>query len=167
MFGVSTNDFALIKHFDERKSLGAVQSNYNLLERAVEKEILPYCRARGIAFIARGPLARGRLSGKYTPASRFDPQDIRSVWLETAAGQQAFARDLATVERLRPIAEKGGFTLAQFAIKFVLDQVAVSVVIPGTKNREQLECNVAASVLPPLTREELAAVEKALQNTTE
>ena len=162
-FGVSTNEFAVLRHFDERQNLAAVQTNYNLLQRQAEKEILPYCRARGIAVVVRGPLAMGKLAGRYTPASRFAPQDIRTGWLETEEGRLAFARDLATVERLRPLADKGGFTLAQFAIKFVLANVAVSTVIVGTKNREQLEPNVSASVLPSLTHEELATIEQALR----
>ncbi len=160
-FGVSTNDFDMIERFDSRKNLASVQANYNLLDRNVEKEILPYCRARGIAFIARGPLASGKLSGKYTPDTTFDADDIRNRWFE-GDGRAHFERELEIVERLKPIAAKGGFTLPQLAIKFVLSHVSVSVVIPGAKNRTQLESNVGASVLPPLTREEMAAVERAL-----
>src|ERR1017187_2575322 len=52
-YGVSTNDFDIIERFDERKQLTSLQSKYSLLNRNVEREILPYCRARGIAFIAR------------------------------------------------------------------------------------------------------------------
>ena len=160
-FGISTNDFDMVEHFDERKNLAAVQANYNLLDRNVEKEILPYCRARGLAFIARGPLAMGRLSGKYTKDTKFDADDIRNRWLE-GDNRAGFERDIAIAERLKPIADKGGFTLSQLAIKFVLTHVAVSVVIAGAKNRAQLEQNAAASVLPPLTPEELAAVNQAL-----
>jgi myo-inositol catabolism protein IolS len=160
-FGVSTNDFDMVQRFDERRNLAAVQSNYNLLDRHAEQEILPYCRARGIAFIARGPLAKGKLSGKYGKNAKFDPQDIRSKWLEDA-NRQAFERDIETVERLKPIAEKAGFTMTQLAIKFVLTHVAVSTVIPGAKNRAQLEQNVAASILPPLTHDEYAVLTRML-----
>jgi myo-inositol catabolism protein IolS len=163
-FGVSTNDFDMVQRFDSRQNLASVQSNYNLLDRHVEKEVLPYCRARGIAFIARGPLAMGKLSGKYGKDTVFDADDIRNRWLE--GGDRAdFERELEIVERLKPIATKGGFTLPQLAINFVLSHVGVSVGIPGAKNRAQLEANIAASVLPPLTREEMAAVERALAVT--
>ncbi len=161
-FGVSTNDFTTVQRFDETRSLGAVQTNYNLLDRRAETEILPYCRARGIAFIARGPLAMGKLSGRYRADHQFDADDIRQRWLETDAARQRFATDLGLVEKLRPIADKGGFTLAQLAIKSVLAHVAVSVVIVGAKTRAQLEENVATSVMPPLTHEELAAVRQVL-----
>ena len=159
--GVSTNDIDMVQHFDERRNLAAVQANYNLLDRHAEKEVLPYCRARGIAFIARGPLAMGKLSGKYTKDTKFDADDIRTKWLEGEA-RQSFERDMAVVEKLKPIADKSGFRLAQLAIKFVLSHVGVSVVIPGAKNRPQLEQNVSASRLPPLTHEEMAAVEQAI-----
>jgi aryl-alcohol dehydrogenase-like predicted oxidoreductase len=161
-YGVSTNDFDMIQRFDERRNLAAVQANYNLLDRHVEKDILPYCRARGIAFIARGPLAMGKLSGRMTAQTRFDTDDIRNRWLDTTEGRAAFDRDMAIVEKLRPIAQKSGFILSQLAVKFVLTHVAVSVTIVGTKNRQQLEHNVAAGILPPLTHEELTAIEEAL-----
>ncbi|HUK83808.1 MAG TPA: aldo/keto reductase [Verrucomicrobiae bacterium] len=160
-FGVSTNDFDLIRHFDERRSLASVQANYNLLDRHAEKEILPYCRAHGVAFIARGPLAMGRLSGKYTKDTKFDADDIRTRWLE-GDNRKSFERDIEIVELLKPVAAKGGSTMAQLAIKFVLSHANVSVVIPGAKSHSQLEQNFAAGQLPPLTHVEMAAVERAL-----
>jgi myo-inositol catabolism protein IolS len=160
-YGISTNDFDMIQRFDERKHLASVQANYNLLDRHVEQDILPYCRARGIAFIARGPLAMGKLSGKLTKDHKFGADDIRSKWLE-GDSRKDFERDIEVVERLKPIAEKSGFIMAELAVKFVLTHVAVSTTIPGTKNRSQLEHNVAASILPPLTRDELAAIQQAL-----
>jgi aryl-alcohol dehydrogenase-like predicted oxidoreductase len=160
-YGISTNDFDVVQHFDERHHLTSVQSNYNLLDRHVEKDILRYCRERGIAFIARGPLAMGKLSGKLTNNHQFDANDIRGKWLE-GDNRKNFERDIETVERLRPIAQKYGFIMAELAVKFVLTHVAVSTTIPGTKSRNQLEHNVAASILPPLTRDELTAIEEAL-----
>jgi len=162
-YGISTNDFDMVQHFDERQHLTSVQSNYNLLDRHVEQHILPYCRARGIAFIARGPLAMGKLSGKLAKNHQFDANDIRGKWLE-GDNRQNFEHDIDTVERLKPIAQKYGFIMAELAVKFVLTHVAVSTTIPGTKNRNQLEHNVAASILPPLTRDELAAIQQALAN---
>ncbi len=55
--------------------------------------------------------------------------------------------------------------MAELAVKFVLTHVAVSTTIPGTKNRNQLEHNVAASILPPLSRDELAAIQQTLANS--
>jgi aryl-alcohol dehydrogenase-like predicted oxidoreductase len=163
-YGISTNDFDTVQHFDERHHLTSVQSNYNLLDRHVEQAILPYCRERGIAFIARGPLAMGKLSGKLAKDHKFDANDIRSKWTE-GDNRKNFERDIETVERLKPIAQKCGFIMAELAVKFVLTHVAVSTTIPGTKNRSQLDHNVAASILPPLTHDELAAIQQALADS--
>jgi aryl-alcohol dehydrogenase-like predicted oxidoreductase len=103
----------------------------------------------------------GKLSGRFTKDQTFDADDIRNKWLE-GDNRQTFERDVATVERLKPLAEKYGFTMAELAVKFVLTQVAVSTTIPGTKNRSQLERNVAVSILPPLTRDELTIIHKVL-----
>ena len=164
-YGVSTNDFDMIQRFDERKHLASVQSNYNLLDRHVEQAILPFCRERGIAFIARGPLAMGKLSGRFAKNQKFDADDIRTKWLEDG-NRQNFERDIDTVERLKPIADKYGFTMAELAVKFVLTHVAVSTTIPGTKNRGQLERNVAACILPPLTHDELDTIHQVLAQST-
>ncbi len=163
-YGVSTNDFDMIQRFDERHHLASVQSNYNLLDPHVEQDILPYCRAQGIAFIARGPLAMGKLSGKLAKDHKFDANDIRGKWLK-GDNRKNFERDIDTVERLKPIAQKYAFIMAELAVKFVLTHAAVSTTIPGAKNRDQLEHNVAASILPPLTRDELAAIQHALANS--
>ncbi len=161
-YGVSTNRLNLIQHFNERRHLISVQSNYNLLNRHVEQEILPYCHEHGIAFIASGPLARGKLSGRFTKNQKFDVDDIRNRWLDDE-NRENFERDLDVVDHLKRIAEKWGFNMAELAVKFVLTHVAVSITIPGTKNRGQLECNVAASILPPLTGDELTIIHQALQ----
>jgi aryl-alcohol dehydrogenase-like predicted oxidoreductase len=157
-FGVSTNDFDMLQRFNERGSLASVQANYNLLDRHAERDLLPYCRQHGIAFIARGPLAMGRLSGKYSRDSRFDANDIRNKWLE-GDGRQEFEQQIAIVDRLKPVAVKAGLTMVQLALGYILSRPDVSVLIPGAKNRSQLEHNVSAGAL---TSETLAAIEKAL-----
>ncbi|HUJ71395.1 MAG TPA: aldo/keto reductase [Verrucomicrobiae bacterium] len=160
-YGVSTNDFDIIERFDERKQLTSVQSKYSLLNRNVEREILPYCRARGIAFIARTPLAQGRLSGRMTKEQKFDADDIRNNWME-GPERKNFERDIDTVERLKPIAKKYGLTMPQLAMKFVVTNPLVATTIPGAKNRGQLEQYVAGGLLSPFTQDELAAVEQTL-----
>ena len=76
--------------------------------------------------------------------------------------RQVFEREVALVEKLKPIAAKAGFSMAQLAIKFVLGHVAVSVVIPGAKNRQQLEQNQSTSFLPAPTHEEFTTIEQIL-----
>jgi aryl-alcohol dehydrogenase-like predicted oxidoreductase len=161
-FGVSTNDFDMIRKFNQFKALAAVQANYNLLDRQVEKEIIPYCKANGIAFIARGVLAMGKLSGHYNKDTRFDERDIRSNWMDDANREQ-FERDMAMVERLKPVIKQIGFSMPLVVIKFVLNNPAVSVALVGCKNRSQLEQNFAAAVIPPLKPAEIHAIDRALK----
>jgi len=160
-FGISTNDLEMVENFDSHRNLAVVQANYNLLDRRVEQTLLPYCRARGIAFVARGPLARGLLSGKYDKQARFDVNDIRNNWL-TPANRTEFDRNVEIVQRLKSIAQRHGFHLSQLAIKFVLHHVGVSVALAGAKNSTQLEENATATFLAPITREERAEIETAI-----
>ncbi len=160
-FGISTHEFSRVTGFNSRHNLAAVQTPYNLLSRQAEEEILPYCRQHNIAVIARGPLAMGKLSGKYSKVTRFDANEIRSKWLNDPANREAFSRDIETVERLKPIAAQAGCTLPQLALRFVLAHPVVSIVIPGAKNAEQVEQNVAAGNPPLLTADELTAIDRA------
>ncbi len=158
-FGVSTHEFSRVQGFNSRGNLAAVQTPYNLLSRQAEENILPYCREHNIAVIVRSPLAMGKLSGHYTATTRFNPDEIRSKWHD----DPGFARDMETVERLRPIATQAGGTLAQLALRFVLQHPAVSVVIPGAKNAPQVEQNVSAGNFPPLTSECGAAIDRVIR----
>jgi myo-inositol catabolism protein IolS len=161
-YGVSTNDFDMVERFNERNQLASVQSNYNLLDRHAEKETLPYCNAHGIAFIARGPLATGKLSGRMTKNQTFDVDDIRNKWL-TGDDHVKFERDIDMVERLKSISKNFGCSMIELAVRFVLAHPAVSMAIPGAKNRAQLERNIAADGLPQLTAEELEVIQRALR----
>jgi len=160
-FGVSTNDFDMVQRFDERQTLSAVQCNYNLFDRRPELDILPYCRARGIAVIARGVLAMGKLTGKYDKQSRFAPDDIRTKWLD-GESRVEFDRQIDAVERLRTVSARAGFTLPQLAVKFVLSNVAVAVALAGVKDRAQVETNAGTSMLPHITHDEMIAVQAAI-----
>ena len=117
---------------------------------------LPAAEKAGVGVIARVPLASGLLSGTYTAETRFSEDDHRNFNRrgeafdvgETFAGVD-FETGLAAVERLRPLVPEGA-TMAQFALRWILDQSAVSVVIPGARNAEQAEANAAAADLAPL-----------------
>jgi aryl-alcohol dehydrogenase-like predicted oxidoreductase len=131
------------------------------LDRRPERDILPYCRARGIAVIARGVLAMGKLSGNYTKTSQFAADDIRTKWLEPGQREE-FERHLDIIERLRPVAARAGYTLPQLAVKFALSNVAVSVALVGMKTHAQVEANAGTSLLPAITHDEMIAIQGAL-----
>jgi aryl-alcohol dehydrogenase-like predicted oxidoreductase len=138
--GVSTNDIAHLRHFDRDGTCDVVEFDYSILNREPERELLPYCRGRGIGTIVRGPLKMGLLSGKFDASSRWPEGDVRHDW----PGEPWYREALGTVERLRPLAPHG-MSLAELALRFVLEQDGVDVAIPGAKTPAQVEGNVRAA----------------------
>lgn len=158
--GVSTEDFAYIQHFNREGKLDVVELDYSLLNRKVEKEVLPYLHKQGIGVVVRGPLRMGLLTGKFNSQSTFSEGDIRHNW----PNEPWFKESLEKVERLRPLTETNqaaeAANLGQLALRFVLSHEAVSVAIPGAKTPQQVEQNVAASVRPLLSDKERRKIEE-------
>jgi aryl-alcohol dehydrogenase-like predicted oxidoreductase len=114
-----------------------VQVVYNLARRETEEAFFPAARAAGIGVIAREPLANGFLAGKYAPDSTWEKGDIR------ARMPRPYVQQLTALgQRVRELAEKAGTSAAQLALRFVLDQPAVSVVIVGMKTVKQVDENL-------------------------
>ncbi|GHC81016.1 oxidoreductase [Nocardiopsis terrae] len=139
-----------------RPNLASVQIILNAFRHKPLERVLPAAREAGVGVIARVPLASGLLSGKFTAESRFGQDDHRNFNRhgeafdrgETFSGID-YGTGLEAVERLRPLVPEGA-TMAQFALRWILDQDGVSVVIPGARNAEQARGNAAAAQLPPL-----------------
>jgi myo-inositol catabolism protein IolS len=158
--GVSTNDFNYIRHFDEAMNgMDTLQIDYSILNRRPEKDALPYCLERNIGVIVRGPLAMGKLTGKFTSETTFPEGDVRRGW--TSPEHRAnFIRDLEFAEKLRFL--ENGRTMAQAALAYVLAHPAVSTVIPGAKTPEQVADNVGA-IDRQLTEEEMARLRQVFE----
>jgi aryl-alcohol dehydrogenase-like predicted oxidoreductase len=116
-----------------------VQIVYNLARREAEEEFLPAARAASVGVIAREPLANGFLAGKYAADAAWAKGDIRGRMPRSHVAQLA-----ALGQRVRELAQQAGLTAAQLALKFVLDNEAVSVVIVGMKTVAQVEENLSA-----------------------
>jgi myo-inositol catabolism protein IolS len=147
--GVSTDNFEYLKSFNRRKSIDVLQVDYSILNRAAEKEILPYCQEENIGVVIRGPLQKGLLTGKFKKEATFTGNDVRQHW-----DQKWFEEQIEKVEELKKL-EREERTLGQLALQFVLSHPAVSTAIPGAKTLRQVEQNVGASVRPLLSKEEL------------
>ncbi len=156
-YGVSTSDFEYLQAFNADGGCATLQIDYSILNRTAEADIFPYCQEHNIGVIVRGPLAMGILTGKFGPDTQFGEGDFRQRWQETPEEREIYLQDLAKAEKLRPLAE--GRTMAQLALQFVMSHPAVTVVIPGAKTIKQLEDNVGAALLPPLTPDELARID--------
>lgn len=158
-WGVSTSDPEHLRRFNADGDCDVLQTDYSILNRTAEAELLPYCQQHGIGVIVRGPLAMGLLTGKYPPSATFPPGDFRRAWTEDPAQHEQFLHDLDIVEELRDVVP-GDETIAQFALRFVRSHPAVSTVIPGAKDRRQAESNAAAGLTPLLSEQEQAAVDR-------
>src|SRR5690348_886797 len=129
-------------------------------------QVLPAAAAAGVGIIARVPLASGLLSGKYDETTTFAENDHRNYNRhgeafdvgETFSGVD-YQTGLEAVRRLRPLVPEGVST-AQFALRWILDQPGVSVVIPGARNAAQARTNAKAAGLPPLSEDTQAAVRR-------
>ena len=156
-WGMSSSDFDFIQYFSRHGNCASLQIDYSILNRSAENEIFPYCQKNGIGVIVRGSLAMGLLTGKFTRDSEFEEGDFRRDWKTNPEQNKQFHEDLETVEKLKPLARDG--SLAHLALRFVLHHPAVSTVIPGGRTARQVESNVAAGLMEPLTEKELAAID--------
>lgn len=130
------------------------QPEYNLLARRVEREILPACRAFGLAVLPWAPLRRGLLTGKYRAGDALPPGSRYARQHEDARAE-AWHRQVAVVEQLRPLAQAADLTLGQFALLWVLRQDGVTSPVIGPRTMAHLEENLTA--LDRILPDELAA----------
>ena len=156
----------LIKHFGasvetveegliclEQDGLLSLQVIFNIFRQKMVNELLPQAKARGVGIIARLPLASGLLSGKFTRETTFVPTDHRNYNRdgasfnvgETFAGL-AFAKGIELVEMIKEMLP-GDISMAQLALRWILDHDAVSTVIPGASSPAQVKTNAYSSDL--------------------
>ena len=147
-----------------RPGTASVQIILNAFRLKPLERVLPAAAEAGVGIIARVPLASGLLSGRYDEHTTFPADDHRSYNRhgelfdvgETFSGVD-FEVGLEAVRRLRPLVPEG-VTMAQFALRWVIDQPGVTVVIPGARNPAQATANAAAAAVHPLSATTLAAV---------
>jgi aryl-alcohol dehydrogenase-like predicted oxidoreductase len=139
------------------------QPQYSMLERGPEAEVFPVCAQAGIGQIVWSPLKQGILTGKYAPGQPV-PADSRAASASMGAFIQKRMDDvtLAKVQRLRPIAEQLGLTMAQLALAWVLRRPEVSSAIIGATRPEQVDENARASGIG-LDADALARIEDVLR----
>ncbi|MEW9528641.1 aldo/keto reductase [Microbispora sp. NPDC049125] len=133
--------------------VASVQSELSLTTRDPLAEVVPYCAAHGIAFIAFAPLGRGLLTGRFASAPVLSEGDMRRRLQRFQPA--AMAANRAIVDRVGAVAARHDATPSQVALAWVLSLGEHVMAIPGTKNPRHLESNVAAAGLR-LTPDDLA-----------
>jgi aryl-alcohol dehydrogenase-like predicted oxidoreductase len=120
--------------------LEAIQIIYNRLDRKPEEAVFAECIKQNLGVLARVPLASGYLSGKYKPGQTFEKGDVRSNHK-----QADIDRKLAEVQTIEREELPKGVPMAQWALAWCLQHPAVTAVIPGCKNVQQVAANAAAA----------------------
>jgi aryl-alcohol dehydrogenase-like predicted oxidoreductase len=160
--GVSNFSVAQMERFRSVAPVHVLQSPYNLFERAIEAEILPYCRANNIATLGYGALCRGLLSGRMRADTTFGGDDLRR--LDPKFQPPRYARYLTAVRQLDKLAQDFFHRrVIQLAVRWMLDQ-GIGVALWGGRRPEQLEAThgVAGWSLDAATR---ARIDRILSET--
>jgi aryl-alcohol dehydrogenase-like predicted oxidoreductase len=157
-YGVSVEKVEEALKAIEFPNVQSVQIIFNIFRQRPAELFFVEAQKRGVGILARVPLASGMLSGKLTRESQFAKDDHRNFNRhgeafdrgETFSGVD-FETGLSAVEELRAFVPRGA-TLAQLALRWILEFPAVTCAIPGAKRPGQVQENVAASALPPLSK---------------
>lgn len=174
--GVSNFGVARIREIQRAGvSVAANELMYSLLARAIEWEILPFCRERGVGVVAYMPLMQGLLTGKYRTLAEVPPRQRRTRHFNAKApgtlcrhGEEgAEAETQQAVEAIRRLADEKGLTMADLAISWALAGQGISAVIVGCRNVRQLQDNLrsAAFTLDAAMARGLSDVTEVLKQT--
>jgi aryl-alcohol dehydrogenase-like predicted oxidoreductase len=138
------------------------QPQYNMIWRAPEAELIPFCAEHGISQIVWSPLAQGVLTGKYQPDEEH-PHDSRAKSDAMGWAMDRYLTDevLEAVQRLKPIAEEAGLSMVEMSLAWVLREPNVASAIVGASRPEQVHSNAKASGIE-LSDDVLAAIDEAL-----
>src|SRR5687768_7296485 len=144
-FGLSEAGAATIRRAHAVQPVAAVQSEYSLWHRALEREVLPTLEELGIGLVPFGPLGKGYLTGTIDEHTQFAPGDFRNAIPRFTA--EARKANRALTEVLAHLALRMQVTPAQLALAWVLAQRPWIVPIPGTRKLERLEENLGAAAV--------------------
>lgn len=168
-YGASVETIEEAQHCLHHSGVASLQVIFNIFRQRLVEELFPLARSLGVGIIARVPLASGVLTGKFRRGHQFSENDHRRYNAdgqrfnvgETFAGVP-FEQALEFAERIERLLEKESpqATLAQKAMRWILDFEAVSTVIPGAKSAFQARDNAGASLLPALSSEAHQALDE-------
>ncbi len=135
--GVSNYSTAQMEAFRKQSPLNACQPPYNLFEREIEEDILPYCKENEITLLTYGALCRGLLSGKMRPDTQFEGDDLRKA--DPKFKQPRYSQYLEAVEKLDTFArERFKSDVLHLAVRWILDQ-GVDIALWGARHPRQVE----------------------------
>jgi len=156
--GWQVTEAAWISRAQELAPYISAQNQYNLLDRRVERELIPACRHFGVGILPYFPLASGFLTGKYRRGQE-PPKDTRLGAMGARAGQMLSDANFAVLEKLEAHARGAGHSMVDLATSWLVAQPEVSSVISGATKPEQVSENIKACGWK-MTPDDLAAIDK-------
>jgi len=154
-WGQASPTLEQIKKANAVTPITAIQSEYSMMERKWEKDVLPYCQEQGIGFVAFSPMANGFLSGKFSAKDTFQKNDLRTVI--TRFNKENMEANEPLLELVRKFASDKNCTPAQIGLAWVMAYGDFVVPIPGMRKEERIVENLGAADIE-LTAEEYAAL---------
>lgn len=158
-WGQSQSNPEQIKKAHAVTPLTAVQSEYSMMERMFEKEVIPLCKELNIGFVAFSPMASGFLSGKYNKTTQYKGDDVRLAI--TRFKPENVEKNQPLLDMLHEFADKKNATPAQISLAWMLHKNDFVVPIPGMRKDERIAENLGAADVK-LTDEEFRAIETEL-----
>jgi aryl-alcohol dehydrogenase-like predicted oxidoreductase len=136
--GVSNFSVAQMEEFRGVVELASDQPPYNIFERDIDRETLPWCAANGVAVLTYSSMCRSLLGGRVHRGMTFEPGDIRAV--DPKFQEPRFGQYMTAVDRLAVLArDRFGKSVAQLAVRWVLDRPGISVALWGARRPDQLD----------------------------
>ena len=158
-WGQSSPSLEQIKKAHKITPITAIQSEYSMMERKWEADVMPFCRANNIGFMAFSPLGNGFLSGKYSSNMEFKGNDVRRVI--TRFNKENMDANQPLLDLINKFAAEKNATPAQIALSWVLAGGDFIVPIPGMRKEERIKENLGAADIE-LTVEEYSALNEEL-----
>jgi len=161
-YGWSTDRTDAIRAFSTSPRCGVVEQQLSVLDG--NAELLALCEEWNLASLNRGPLGMGLLTGKFSPASSFDNDDVRrhASWHPAFQNGKPTQDWLDKLESIRGVLTSGGRTLAQGALGWIWGRSRNTIPIPGFKTVKQVEENCGAMTFGPLTPAQMDEIDRIL-----
>lgn len=157
--GASNCTVEQLAEFASACPLAAVQPAYNMLQRDIEQDLVPWCVAQGVAIVVYWPLLKGLLAGKLARDHVFPPGDGRAKYPMFQGAEWQKNQDF--VDQLRPIAAEAGLSIAQLVINWTVHQPGITSALCGAKRPDQAHEN-AGGAAAPLSADLSAKIDAAL-----
>ena len=157
--GASNCTVEQLAEFASACPLAAVQPAYNMLQRDIEQDLVPWCVAQGVAIVVYWPLLKGLLAGKLARDHVFPPGDGRAKYPMFQGAEWQKNQDF--VDQLRPIAAEAGLSVAQLVINWTVHQPGITSALCGAKRPDQAHEN-AGGAAAPLSAAVCAKIDAAL-----